>query len=252
LYLPQQLININIEQAELDAEIVSGLGFHALFYLNLNAFNDHGDQITIDTIIGIEPGSPSNPRTTNLLLDIVPLINILPTKIIFTGYRGVTGYGHAEAAAFFTGDYSFSTPIRLAFDSSTINLKSQEVNIEDKYRNNINRYLVSGEVTAKYINHFPFSLAGELKLESPNTNSVTIPFRVPTPEIDGLTDIVSAPKETTITITLNSDQVNIFKQNSLTTSVSLFLPKTDTVTLTARDYFSVEHSYGKLKLNLLK
>jgi hypothetical protein len=252
LNLPQQLININIEQAELDAEIVSGLGFHALFYLNLNAFNDHGEQITIDTIIGIEPGSPSNPRTTSLLLDMAPMINILPTKIIFTGYRGVTGYGHAEAAAFFTGDYSFSTPLRLAFDSSTINLRQQEVNIEEKYRNDIEHYLVSGEITAKYINHFPFGLAGELKLESPNTNPVTIPFRVPTPDIDELTGIVSAPKETTITITLNSDQVNIFKQTSLTTSVTLFLPKTDTVTLTARDYFSVEHSYGKLKLNLLK
>lgn len=252
LNLPQQLININIEQAELDAEIVSGLGFHASFYLNLNAFNDHGDQITIDTIIGIEPGSPSNPQTTSLLLDMVPLINILPSKIIFTGYRGVTGYGHTEATAFFTGNYSFSTPLRLAFDSSTVSLKPQEVDIEDKYRNDIEHYLASGVITAKYINHFPFGLAGELKLESPNTNPVTIPFRVPIPEIDELTGIVSAPKETTITITLNSDQVNIFKQNSLTTSVSLFLPKTDTVTLTARDYFAVEHSYGKLKLNLLK
>jgi hypothetical protein len=252
LNLPQQLTNINIEQAELDAEIVSGLGFNALFYLNLNGYNDHGEQITIDTIIGIEPGSPSSPRTTSLLLDMAPLINILPTKIIFTGYRGVTGFGHAEAAAFFTGNYSFSTPLRLAFDSSTINLKSQEVNIEDKYRKDIERYLVSGQVTAKYINHFPFGLSGELKLENPNTNSVTIPFRVPVPEIDELTGIVSAPKETTITISLNYDQVNIFKQNSFTTSVSLFLPKTDKVTLTARDYFSVDYSNAKLKLNLLK
>lgn len=252
LKFPQQLININIEQAELDAEIVSGLGFHALFYLNLNATNDRGDQIILDTIIGIEPGSPSNPRTTSLLLDMVPLMNILPSKIIFTGYRGVTGYGHAEAAAFFTGNYSFSTPLRLAFDSSTINLKQQEVNIEDKYRNDIERYLVSGEITAKYINHFPFGLAGELKLENPNTNAVIIPFRVPTPDINQLTGMVSTPKETTITITLTNDQVNIFKQNPLTASVSLFLPKTDTITLTVRDYFSVEHSYSKLKLNLLK
>jgi len=252
LNLPQQLTNINIGQAELDAEIISGLGFHAFFYLNLEASNDHGEIVIIDTIVEIQPGTPSNPRTTSLLLDMAPLINILPTKIIFTGYRGVTGNGRAEADAFFTGAYSFATPLRLAFDSSTVNLRQQEVNIDEKYRDDIERYLASGEITAKYINHFPFGLTGELKLESPNTNPLTIPFRVPMPEIDESTGFVATAKETTITIPVNANQIDVFKQPSIFTSVSLFLPKTDTVTLSARDYFSVEHSYCKLKLNLLK
>jgi hypothetical protein len=249
---PQGLTHINIEHAELEAEVVSSLDFQALFYLRIEVNNNQGDQRVIDTILEIQPGTPSFPRTTNLLMDITQLINIVPKNIIITGYQGVTGNGRAEAESFFTGNYSFSSPLRLAFDSSTINLRQQEVNIEEKYRDDIERYLASGEITAKYINHLPFGLNGVLKVESPNTNPVAIPFRVPMPEIDELTGFVSAPQETTITIALDSDQVNVFKQNSSYASVSLFLPKTDTVTLTARDYFSVEHSYCKLKLNLLK
>jgi len=248
---PQQL-SVTIEQAELEGAIVSGLGFQTLFYLNLDGHNEQGERIVIDTLIAILPGTPTNPRTTNFLLNVTPIINILPTKIIVTGYRAVTGNGHAEASSFITGAYSFSSPLRLAFDTSTVNFKPQEVNIEERYRDDIKHYLVSGEIVAQYSNHLPFGLTGELKIESPTANSVTIPFCVAKPEIDELTGIVTAPKETTITISLDQNQTDIFKQSTIYASASLFLPKTDTVTVTVRDYFSVDYSYCKLKLNLLK
>ncbi len=252
LNFPQQLTNITIEHAELEIEITSGLGFQALFYLNLGASNSHGDTVVIDTTLDIQPGTPTNPRMTDFLLDVTPLINILPTEIIVTGYRGVTGSGRAEAQAFFTGRYSFHSPLRLAFDTSTVNLRPQEVKIEEKYRDDIKKYLVSGSVTAKYRNHLPFGLGGVLRLESPTANPVSITFSVPIPAIDESTGFVIIAKDTTITIGLDANQANIFKQESIYASVSLFLPKTDTVTVNACDYFSVEHSYCKLKLNLLK
>jgi hypothetical protein len=46
--------------------------------------------------------------------------------------------------------------------------------------------------------------------------------------------------------------MNVFKQNQIFATALLFLPKTDTVSVTARDYFSIDYSIGKLKLNLLK
>lgn len=252
LNLPQSLTGINIVQAELEAELVSGLGFSTIFYLNLNAGNNHGDQIVHDTILIIQPGSPSLPRTTNLSLDMTALINIVPNKIVITGYRVITGSGRGETDAFFTGAYSFSSPLRLSFDTSTIDFKRQEIKIKEAYRADIKRYLVSGEIISKYVNHLPFGLAGVLKIESPTANPVTIPFQMPMPEINEISGFVQTPKETTIVISLNDNEANIFKQDTIYATASLFLPKTDTVTISACDYFSVEYSYCRLKLNLLK
>ena len=249
---PRGLHHINAQNAELAAEIISGLEFPVIFYLKLEADNDYEEQLAIDTLIEIQPGSPSLPRTTPLLMNITQLINIVPRNLTVTGFRGVTGTGQAEERSFIAGAYSFMSPLRLAFDSSIINFNPQQVNIEEKYRDDIEYYLVSAAITAHYINHLPFGLAGELKIESPNTNPVTLPFQVFMPEIDERTGLVSAPKDTIITIALDPDQTNIFKQNQIFATASLFLPRTDTVSVTARDYFSIDYSYGKLKLNLLK
>ena len=252
LNLPQGLGHINIQNAELEAGITSALEFPVVFYLRLESNNDLGEQVVIDTLLEIQPGSPNFPRTTPLLMEITELINIVPRNIIITGFRGVTGTGKAEAESYITGNYSFMSPLRLAFDSSTITFNPQEVNIEDKYRDDIERYLASVSITAHYINHFPFGVGGVLKLESADTDTVSIPFRVIEPTVDERTGIVLSSQDTIITIALDENEMNIFKQNQIFASALLFLPKTDTVSVTARDYFSIDYSIGKLKLNLLK
>jgi hypothetical protein len=252
LNLPQGLGHVNIQNAELEASITSALEFPVLFYLRLESNNDLGEQVVIDTLLEIQPGSPSLPRTTPLLMEITELINIVPRNINITGFRGVTGTGRAEAESYITGAYSFMSPLRLAFDSSTINFNPQQVAITDKQRENIERYLVSATITAHYINHFPFGVSGVLKLESVNTDTVFVPFRVIEPMVDKRTGIVLSSVDTIITIDLDENEMNVFKQNQIFATALLFLPKTDTVSVTARDYFSIDYSIGKLKLNLLK
>ncbi len=252
LNLPQGLGHVNIQNAELEASITSALEFPVVFYLRLESNNDLGEQVVIDTLLEIQPGSPTLPRTTPLLMEITELINIVPRNITITGFRGVTGTGRAEAESYITGAYSFMSPLRLAFDSSTINFNPKQVDITDKQRDNIERYLASATITASYINHFPFGVSGILKLESVNTDTVFIPFRVIEPTVDERTGIVLSAVDTIITIDLDENEMNVFKQNQIFATASLFLPKTDTVSVTARDYFSIDYSIGKLKLYLLK
>jgi len=230
-------------------DITNAVAFPIDLQLNVVAKNTAGDSAVIDTIFSIIPGSPNIPQITSVTLNFTNLLNIHPNLAIINSKISSTGNGWMSRASYNTASYTIMSPLRVVLRADTVSFDPDTVRISEDVRNRIRDNMKSGTFFAHVQNHLPSAMSGKIILENSKFDSVPIRIAVPSAIIDN-NGVVTTPVDTNITISLTEPDIKIFTDSLVKVTIMLYIPSTDTITITGRDYIKVIDSYAKIETEL--
>jgi hypothetical protein len=245
IHLPDMLKRIETINATATLEFTNALAFPIDFTLNVSAVSSAGSA-NIDTNFLLAPGTPTNPQINALSLDFTRLFNLHPEDIIISGNIAMVGTGWMNRSSYNTASYILSTPLRIVLKADTITFNRSIVRINQSVNDIVREYADTSVFYAHLQNHFPSSLSGEILLLNPIFDSVRIGFIIPKGVVDN-SGIVIVPTDTNIEFPLNNQQTKIFTDSVINVTVKVFIPNTDTITITGQDYFKIANSYAKVR-----
>jgi hypothetical protein len=247
--IPDFLNRTQTVHAYATIDITNAVAFPIDLQLNVVAKNTTGDSAVIDTIFSIIPGSPNNPQITSITLDFNNLLNVHPNLAIINSKISSSGDGWMSRASYNTASYTIMSPLRVVLKADTVSFGPDTVRIGEDIRNKIRDNLKSGLFFTDVQNHLPSVLSGKIILQNSSFDSVPISIAVPSAIIDN-NGVVTTPVDTNITISLTEPDIQIFTDSILKVTIRLYIPNTDTITITGRDYVKLVNSYAKIETEL--
>jgi hypothetical protein len=193
----------------------------------------------------IAPGTPGTPAVSTTTIDVAPMVNIGPDRIVAFGRAGITGPGSASARDFFWGEVNVQGPLQVQILADTFSFGPWVVAVDSAKSPAVLDDVTEGEIVVRLINHLPLAMSGELSVWSRVGETASVALAVPEPQIDPVTGRVTSASDSTITSLLTLSQCRVFA-DTFKAVVRLYVPTTDTITLMARDYLQVERSYSRL------
>jgi len=230
--------------------ITNAVAFPMNLVLNITAKNISGDSTSIDTIFSITPATPTNPQVSTLVMNCTQLFNIHPDFAILNAEISSFGNGWMNGSSYNTADYVITSPLQVVLRADTITYDPDTIKITEDARNTIRNNINSGIFFAHIQNHLPANLSGKLILENLQFDTVQIALTIPSGIVND-TGLVITPADTNLTITLSQQKVeDIFTDSLLKVYLTLYIPDTDTITITGYDYLKIVNSYAKIQTAL--
>jgi hypothetical protein len=245
IHLPDMLRRIETINATATIAFTNALAFPIELTFTAWAVSSVGST-TIDTNFLLAPGTPNDPQISYLSLDFTRLFNLHPEDIIISGNIAIIGTSWMNRLSYNTASYALTTPLRIVLRADTITFNRSIVRINHSLNDIVREYADTSVFYAHLQNHFPSSLSGEIILQNPIFDSVHIGFIVSKGVVDN-NGMVIVPIDTNIEFSLNNQQTKIFADSVISVTVHLFIPNTDTVTITGQDYFKIANSYAKVR-----
>jgi hypothetical protein len=246
--------DINIENIFLNGRIT---GFHKNDQAQIT---DSAVVVINDEIIvmGYNRILLEGPEVNNLL-------NILPTDIQASGFVVYSGMAEVSTGDVISGNYLFSTPLRVQIvDPEPIKIDPDTLDdVDEDFQDSAGRDIKSIRIHADILNHSP--LGGEVQLFvsadftrddlydttayfNPDSEFIKT-FNVSPGQVDPLTGFVSQPIESQTTLELNTQELNVFKNDRLQVGVLLNLEETNGfVVLRGSDFLQFS---GRLEFEVL-
>jgi hypothetical protein len=155
-----------------------------------------------------------------------------------------------NGSSYNTADYVITSPLQVVLRADTITYDPDTIKISEDARNTIRNNINSGIFFAHIQNHLPANLSGKLILENLQFDTVQIALTIPSGIVND-TGLVITPADTNLTITLSQQKVeDIFTDSLLKVYLTLYIPDTDTITITGYDYLKIVNSYAKIQTAL--
>lgn len=247
--LPDFLTQVQAVNASATFDIINGLTFPILLDLNIIAKNSQNDSASLDTICYINAGTPANPTIKSLVVDFNSLFNIHPDKAIINVQITTFGDGWLNRQSFINAGYAIISPMQVMLRADTLYFNPTRINIAQNIRNMINEDIDTCFFYAHLQNHIPTRLSGKIILENLKDDTVNLNINLPKGIINN-SGYVTTAVDTNIAITLNDQQAKIFADSIVNVSVIIYIPDTDTIMLTTRDYFKIVNSYAQIQTKL--
>jgi len=244
--LPDFLSQVQTVNALAMFEVCNALSFPMLLNLNMQTKNAQGDSAVLDTVFHILPGTPTNPVLSNLVVSFNNLININPNQAIVRATLASFGEGWLNRESFTTATYTIMSPLQVILRADTIYFDPTQVHIAENIRDLIINNIDTATFYAHLQNHIPARLSGQFIMENQTHDSVNININIPSGLVNNL-GYVTSPVDTNLAIILSPQQTRIFADSIINVSVVIYLPDTDTITITGRDYLKIVNSYAVIQ-----
>jgi hypothetical protein len=225
--------------------MTNAVAFPLNLRLHASATSSSGNE-SIDTMFLIAEGTPTNPNFSALSIDFTDLFNIHPTHISLNVEILSVGSGWMNRVSYSTASYTLSSPLRIILKTDTLAFNPALVRISEKICNLVRDYGDSSVFYAQLQNHIPARLSGDIIIENLAFDTVRIGITIPSGIIDNNSGLVIAPSDSNIAVSLDSLATKIFTDSIINVSVLLYIPDTDTITVSGRDYFKLVNSYAKV------
>lgn len=247
--LPDFLSGVRTVNAYAMLELTNAVYFPLHMQLNIIGYNHIGNSIVLDTVLPIAAGTPTTPEHTILTIDCNEFLNFHPDFAVIDARVSSIGSGWMSRASYNTASYTITTPLRLVLQADTVSFGPDTVRISEDVRNRIRDNLKAGAFHALVQNHLPSAMSGKILLENSNFISVPINIAMPSAMVDN-NGVVTTPVDTNITISLTKPEIQLFTDSIVMVTILLYIPNTDTITITARDYIKIKESYAKIETEI--
>jgi hypothetical protein len=235
--------NIYFRNVFIDLEITNAIAITSHLFLELKAQNDLGDSIIIDTCLLALPGNPLIPSTTFLRLDCAALFNLHPTTFIIIGKFYLAGDVILGRHSYLASLWAINLPLAIVLTVDTITVDSIRIIIPTEIQNKVIADLDSANFYAHLKNHLPINLDAKIVLENTTGKHITIPINIPSGVINNSGAVYQA-NNVDIKIPLTPSGIQVFNDSLVYFSVIFYLPQTDTILLTPRDFIEIANSYA--------
>jgi len=247
LELPTEMEHLNLCSSFLKLTFINTVGFDADLQIDVNAVGDEGELIRSYTG-KLTCGSPSHPDTSVIECDISDILNFRPHEVIVSACAALPPQSGAIWYDSWVKLYGESiTPLTIVLtapDTLFIDTTYAEMGVEEADQ------ITAAEVVLSIENRFPIGLHSTIWLDSLNIE-VSIP-PAPTDE----RGVAVMPVDTTIRMEFTDGRLailqQILKQDSVTVIPVIYVPATDTITITANDYIGYKYAYLVLRIRLEK
>jgi hypothetical protein len=149
-------------------------------------------------------------------------------------------------SSYCTASYSLTCPLRIILQSDTLAFNPTQIKIAKKLYDLVRDYGDSSVFFAHVQNHIPVRLTGDIILADSKNDSVRLNIAIPQGILDINSGQVITPSDSTIAVVLNSSETEVFTDSIVNISVILYIPQTDTITISGRDYFKIMNSYAQV------
>lgn len=248
--LPNFLQRVKAVHVAAVLDFTNAVAFPINLRLHASAISS-SDSASIDTMFPIATGTPTNPYIGTLTVDFTRLFNIHPTNIELNIEMSSIGTGWMSRASYNTASYIVTSPLRVVLRADTITFNPSNIRISQKIRNVVRDYGDSSVFFAHIQNHIPARMSGDVILENLVFDTVRVGITVPSGIIDPYSGLVNTPVDTNIVVSLDSLATKIFTDSVIKVSVILYIPDTDTITISARDYFKLVNSYARVQTKMI-
>ncbi|MGQ9678237.1 MAG: hypothetical protein ACUVUD_03035 [bacterium] len=244
--IPFNAHGVRFSNAELVVEGENSVGFPSDVFVTLRAIRNNEVVGSIDDVISVEPGKSGQPTFFTWTKPVMSLLNSGPDLIICQYSIRVKDYGCFRRGQSISGDVLFNAPLRLAFAPDTVFLPETQIVLNDREREAVQNYLVDGNAIVQLNSALPLGLKGKLILR-PRSNagpqirvdSVTIPFSVPAGIVNAQGKCISS-RDTVMSLSLDSNEVTIFRSHDLSAGLILEFDQTDTVVVYTNDQVNLD------------
>ncbi|OYD15646.1 hypothetical protein CH330_05290 [candidate division WOR-3 bacterium JGI_Cruoil_03_51_56] len=245
---PEQLSHMKFSHVLVHGTAVNALDFTGVIQITVIGFNPGAESAAVAGYLVINRGTPDHPASSFASLDVAGLWDIAPSVLVTCTRAGVIGEGRAWSESYLTGSVTLQTPLRAKLIADTLKFGPWKVPVDSGLRPNEQRQLKDAEVVVHVVNHFPLGIRAKLSLWSAGAESTAIPISVSQPQIDPEHGWVIAGRDSVLKVGLNEAQCRIFYADFFQAGLEIYIPTTDTITLTARDFFCIKNSYANLEL----
>uniref|UniRef100_A0A7C4CBV3 Uncharacterized protein n=1 Tax=candidate division WOR-3 bacterium TaxID=2052148 RepID=A0A7C4CBV3_UNCW3 len=245
---------VRLANAELVLDLENQVGFPVETELRFTGIRDGRVVHRTRQTLALPPAAADQPARQSWTVQLTELANSGPDLITADYVAKLHGSGWFSAGAAVGGNVLVSSPLRLAMVADTVSIAPRRITVTQQQSQLLSNHLVSGQFCLTVTNRFPFATRGTLTLVSDSeerrvetlVDSLTFEFGVPAGRLDHNGWCV-APRETTLSVTLDSVQASLFKTWPLNARLQVMLPECDTVTVRASDYLGID---GLLSLRL--
>lgn len=247
---PDWARRVRVRRLVLHGTVVSAIGFCGLLELQATGLNAAGESLSAALAVTVPGGTPATPDSTGFAVDLAGVVNLGPDRIVLRGRAGFIGSGVLVRESYAAIRPEATFPLQAKLLADTIELGPWTVPIDSIIRRQMPK--VSGaRISAHVVNHLPVAVTGELSLWRDSVpDTIRLGLGVPMPVVEPGSGIVIQARDSTIGIELDSLGAKVFDTDELRAAIRLFLPETDTISLTARDYFQIAESHGELAINI--
>ena len=245
LDLPTEMEHLNLCSSLLRLVFINTVGFDADLQIDVNAVGDEGELIRSYTG-RIARGSPSQPDTSVIECDISDILNFRPHEVIVGARVGLPPQGGAIWYDSWVKLYGESiaplTVVLTAPDTLFMDTTYAEMGIEGVDQ------ITAVEAVVSIENRFPIELHSTIRLDS-----LDIEVHIPAAPTDER-GVAVMPVDTTIRMEFTDERLamlqQILRQDSVMVIPVVYVPATDTITVTANDYIGYRYAYLVLRVRL--
>ena len=243
--LPDFLKNVTATNVFGTLSLTNAIAFPIQVKINASAVAHNGFE-TIDTTLLILPGTPNNPYIKSVTINFTDLFNIHPSYISLNIQASSIGSGWMSRSSYCTASYFLTCPLRIILQSDTLTFNPTQIKISENVCSMVRDYGDSSVFFARVQNHIPVRLTGDIILADSKNDSVRLNLAIPSGIIDINSGQVITSSDSTIAIVLNPSATEIFTDSLINISVILYIPQTDTIMISGRDYFRIVNSYAQI------
>ena len=238
--LPDELDGLHLQAASLTIEIVNETGIGGELDLQLSGVSADGTVTTVSAIAHIAANLDKSARTTIVLdqdnSNIADLLSELPESFVFEGEVRIGGpdeVGSVRPGDGATVSWRLDAPLRLIVDQTEFDQEPTALNLDVDTRRTLDENLVSAQIRADIVNHFPFGVEVRLLVGATAATTLTSPtleigpFAVTAGEVDTEQRWVIAPGESSHIIPLTQAQIGAFTAPGACVAVVALIPGTD-------------------------
>jgi len=254
LDLPPGFEHAHIKNASLSLDIHNGVNFPA--DLSVTIEGDKGQRLEL--FGNIEPGTPWATAVTTIQEDdLDPLLNPVPQKLTCTGQiicgDGISS-GTVNEEDFFFGEIEITSPLELILDSCQVQIDEDSHSVPDDIRSLIEDQVNWGKVIIKIESHLPLDAKVQIFVSNniegifSDPDLVIGPVNVLSGELNQ-NGLVINSKMSESTISLNHEELQIFRNSPFYIAGKLDFPGTDgnTIKALATDFIQIT-SYVELEV----
>ena len=253
-HLPPLVGGLKLNNLWLSCAVANGSNFASVMDFRLAAYSPAGESAVAETSVTVPPGTEEKPESCFATVDVARLFNVVPDRLYISRRGGATGKGSAGPNSFVASNVELEAPLRGALQPETFQFGPWTVRLDSILKSISLNWLDvdSVAVTVHVVNHLPVVPTGQLLLWAEPEETVAVNLAVPSAQIDPATGRVIAAGDSLVTIGLNENEVQVFRNPSLAAKLRLYFPATDTIALMSRDYFQVEYSYANLTVRVAR
>ncbi len=247
--IPKGFDEIQLSSATLTLEIENGVNFPGT--LDLVILGDNGQSINLTGVIAA--GSYGSPVLTVIEeTDLASFLNPIPTNITVSGVAsfgdGVTS-GTVTPNDFVVSSVSINSPLEIIIGESSFEGDITEQTIDQTDMESITDHIIEASFISTIINHLPVGVTAEIYIDSDSTRLnatdaelVIGPLTIAPGTVAAGGTVVTAAVTSQNTITLDSLEIQILKNDTLYIGELITLMDTDgnPVRLSGNDYYTAQ------------